>query len=103
MIENEIRLLLTAPSSGTDAPSLARIEDALTTGYAHAMALQAEEGRIRTRISDLAVRMAEGDANALPADLRELSLELKRTEAELVRLRTLLGSLRMRAAEARAA
>ena len=38
--ENDIRQLLDSPSSGDEAPTLAHIEDALTTGYAHSMALE---------------------------------------------------------------
>ncbi len=43
---DEIRQLLAAPGNGSEAPPLARLEETLTSGYAHALALEAERWRI---------------------------------------------------------
>jgi hypothetical protein len=45
MIHDEIRDLLDAPPTGEAAPSLDHIEHTLTTGYATALALEAERSR----------------------------------------------------------
>jgi hypothetical protein len=103
VIENDIRALLDSPSSGDEAPTLAHIEHALTTGYARAMALEAEHSRLQRRIAEVAVALADDD-DALPdPELRRLAQELKATCRNLGRLRTLLDSLRTRADAARAA
>jgi hypothetical protein len=103
VIENEIRELLDTPSSGSAAPSLAHIEHALTTGYARAMALEAEQSRLQRRIAEVAVAHADDDAALPDPELKHLARELKGTRQSLRRLRTLLGSLRTRAETARAA
>lgn len=102
MIENDIRDLLDDLAVGENAPTLARIEDALTAGYAHAMALEAEQWRLQRRISELAVELADDRAELRP-ELRKLAKKLREADTELAQLRALLGSLRARAAEARAA
>jgi hypothetical protein len=103
VIENDIRQLLDSPSSGDEAPTLAHIEDALTTGYAHSMALEAEQSRLQRRIADLAVELVDDD-DALPdPELKRLAQELKATCRSLAGLRTLLDSLRTRADAARPA
>ena len=103
VIENDILELLDSPSSGEEAPSLAHIEDALTSGYARAMTLEAEHSRLQRRIAEVAVALAD-DEGALPdPELKRLAQELKATCRSLVKLRTLLDSLRRRAEAARAA
>jgi hypothetical protein len=102
-IENDIRALLDSPSSGAEAPTLARIEDALTSGYAQAMALEAEQSRLERRIAEVAVTLADDEAALPDRELKRLAQELKEARCGLVRLRTLLDSLRMRADAARAA
>jgi hypothetical protein len=103
VIENDIVELLESPSSGDEAPTLAHIENALTSGYARAMALDAERSRLQQRIADVAVELADDD-DALPSpELRRLAQELKATSRTLGRLRALLDSLRTRADAARAA
>jgi hypothetical protein len=103
MIESDIRLLLAAPAVGEGAPSLAAIEHTLTAGYARAMALEAEQRRLRRKLTDLAVSAAAEDARPAQRDLREDAARLRASERELLRLRQLLRELRGRAAQARAA
>jgi hypothetical protein len=101
--ENDICALLESPSSGDGAPTLEHIENALTTGYARAMALEAEHSRLQRRIAEVAVELAD-EEDALPdPELKRLAQELKAARRDLVRLRTLLESLRTRADAARAA
>ena len=54
MIHDQIRSMLAAPPAGAKAPSLDEIEDALTAGYANALALEAERLRIERKIADRA-------------------------------------------------
>jgi len=97
-----IQELLSAPVLGVDAPSLARIEDTLTDGYARALALEAERLRIERRLAELA-RMVNGDDPAGSAgELAALSEQLGCTDGELSRLRGVLGVLRDRVRAARA-
>jgi hypothetical protein len=103
LIENDIRALLDAPSSGREAPTLATIEEALTTGYARAMALEAEQTRLQRRIAEVVVGLAEEDHQLPDPPLRRLAVELKSADAELGELRQLLESLRRRADATRAA
>ena len=103
MIQDEIRMLLAAPASGTEAPSLAAIEHTLTTGYAEALALEAERWRIERRIGAIGAVLGEGEQGGRASELATLSRDLARTQKDLTRLRALLASLRERAADARAA
>jgi hypothetical protein len=103
MIENEIRALLDSPADGDDAPSLANLEDALTAGYARAMALEADQWRLQRRIADMAVDLVDDEQKIRPQELRTLARELKSADADLVTLRALLGCLRARANLVRAA
>src|SRR5207253_2950791 len=101
MIENHIRMLLDAPAAGADAPTLAHLEEMLTTGYARAMAIEGEQWRLQRRIVDVAVRLAE-EYNELQArELRKLARELKDVEEDLAGIQALIRSLRARANEAR--
>jgi hypothetical protein len=102
MIENRIRSLLDAPEAGDGAPTLAHIEDLLTAGYAHAMALEGEQWRLQRRIVDVALALAEGYKEPDARELRELAGELREVESELTGIRALIRSLRARASEARA-
>ena len=93
----QIEELLSAPASGAGAPTLARLEDTLTEGYAQALALEAERcgssgGSARSRarsdggdVSRLRdeLRVARGAADAAPT-------------ASWRQLRALLGSLHER-------
>ena len=80
------------------------IEDTLTSGYAAALALEAERWRIERRISDTAAELASSDGEASGAqELAGLAHRLKGNDADLTRLRGMLESLRDRADAARAA
>ena len=84
-----IRVLIAAP----DAP-LHLLEDTLTTGYARALELEAERGRLERRIGEL---VAKGEAG----ELAELAKRVAATDDDLVSLRDLLTVLRDRASAAR--
>jgi len=101
MIEHEIRTLLDAPAVGTDAPTLALIEDTLTAGYAHALALEAERWRLERRISEIASGLDQ--EVELHSELKTLARRMEGATADLANLRALLSLLRDRAAEVRSA
>ena len=103
MIEQDIRVLLAAPAIGETAPSLAAIEHTLTAGYGRAMALEAEQARLRQRMTELAVSAAAADVESHASELRAHAARLRSSERELLALRELLAALRMRAAQTRAA
>lgn len=96
---DEIRELLAAPLSGTRAPSLSRIEHTLTSGYARALALEAERTRIERRLGKVAATVREGDGQA--EAIASLAQRLTAADGELSSLRLLLESLRTRASDAR--
>lgn len=76
-----------------EAPTLARMEDTLTEGYAQALALEAERWRLERRIGEVA---REGRSD-LGDELRTLGTRLTRADGELTKLRTMLGTLHERA------
>ena len=80
-----------------DAPTLARMEDTLTEGYAKALALEAERWRLERRIGEVA---REGRTD-IGEELRSLGTRLTHADGELANLRSLLGSLHERARVAR--
>jgi hypothetical protein len=80
-----------------DAPTLARMEDTLTEGYAKALALEAERWRLERRIGEVA---REGRTD-IGEELRSLGTRLTYADGELAKLRSLLGSLHERARAAR--
>ncbi len=84
---------------------LDEIENTLTTGYATALALEAERWRIERRITELAAELGgEADFELHRAEeMVVLAQRLSSSDADLIRLREVLGSLRERADAARAA
>jgi hypothetical protein len=98
----EIERLLDASGEGADPPALTRIEDALTTGYAHALALEAERLRLETRMKAIAADLAAG-VGSDPGTLAALAHEASGAESRLTRLRGQLGRLRDRASTLRSA
>ena len=97
----QIHALIAAPAC--DAAALAQMEDTLTVGYAHALALEAERWRLERQIGEVASRLAyDGDTGAAD-DLAALARRMSDTDVEVVRLRTALASLRDRASDARSA
>jgi chromosome segregation ATPase len=93
--------LLKAPASGAQAPSLERLEEALTDGYAQALALEAERWRIERRLYDVARRVDGSDVSALADELTSLGRRLTSTDDELEKLRSLLDVLQQRARDVR--
>jgi hypothetical protein len=85
--------------------ALEEIEDTLTTGYAAALGLEAERWRIERRITELAGELGgEADFELHRAEeMVVLAQRLSSSDADLIRLRDVLGSLRERADAARAA
>jgi hypothetical protein len=102
MIHDEIRSLLEAPPTGEEAPSLDDIEHTLTSGYATALALEAERLRLERRIAALAARLGEGSSGP-HSELTTLGRRLSVADGDISLLRGLLSSLRTRADEVRAA
>jgi hypothetical protein len=87
-MQEQIEELLSA-----EAPTLARVEDTLTLGYAEALGLEAERMRLERKIGEVA---REGRADS-SEELRGLSVKLARTDGELTELRNLLATLHERA------
>src|SRR5437763_825009 len=102
VIHDDIRTLLDAPPTGAGAPSLDHIEHTLTSGYARALALEAERRRIERRLADVAARLADETTNEYASELGRLGQRLSLADDDLTNLRALLVSLRSRADEVRA-
>jgi hypothetical protein len=103
MINDDIRSLLEAPSSGEDAPTLDHIEDTLTAGYARALALEADRWKVERQIADVAARLGDEVTDEDASELATLGQQLSSADGDLNRLRTLLVALRTRADEVRTA
>lgn len=99
----QIQELLDAPTSGAEAPSLARLEDTLTEGYAQALALEAERWRLERRLGEVARSVAGSDGSPFAEELATLAARLTSADGELTKLRLLLGSLHDRTRSARLA
>jgi phage shock protein A len=95
---DQIEELLNAPTSGASAPSLERMEDTLTEGYAQALALEAERCRVERRLSEVVrtVGGADPDVSVVAEELTLLAKRLTRADGELTSLRARLGSLQER-------
>ena len=91
-MQQQIEELLNA-----EAPALDRIEATLTEGYAQALALEAERGRLERRLGEVA-REGAGD---LGAELSSIGSRLNEADDELSKLRSLLGTLHERARRVR--
>jgi len=88
-LEREIKTLL--EPSGL-APARDVVEHTLTTGYAHALRLDAERLRVESRL-----RLLLRSGSAGQPELADATGELGRVESELARLRALLATLRAQA------
>jgi len=93
----QIEHLLHAPTSGACAPTQARLEEALTEGYAQALALEAERLRLERRITEIAREVDGTDFSPYAGELSSLGGRLTGADRELTTLRELLVSLRQRA------
>jgi hypothetical protein len=103
MVTDDIRDLLAAPDPGEAEQFLDRVDDTLTCGYAQALALEADRGRVERRIAELLSELAAGSGDVRAAELATLVQERATTEGHLVALRTLLASLRARRSEIKTA
>jgi hypothetical protein len=95
--------LLAAPREGAEAPPLAHLEETLTTGYARALALEAERSRIERRIGEVVARLRHDRSELRTDEIASLAARLSDADGELSRLRGLLATLRMRASDLRVA
>ena len=95
----QIEELLSAPTSGDSAPTLARMEDTLTEGYAQALALEAERWRLEQRLGEVARTLGgpDPDFSRFAEELTLLAKRLKSVDGELRNLRARLGFLHDRA------
>jgi hypothetical protein len=80
-----------------DAPNLDTLESTLTEGYAQALALEAERWRLERRLGEVA---RSGGAE-IGNEISSLGRRLTVADDELVKLRSLLGTLHERARTAR--
>jgi hypothetical protein len=92
----QITELLSLPETGAGAPTLSRVEDTLTEGYAEALALEAERLRLERRLGALA-REVNGGGPDVVAHLATISERITDADGELTRLRALLAKLHDRA------
>ncbi len=102
-VQEEIVELLGLPERGEDSPSLDRLEDTLTAGYAQALALDAERLRLERRVGEIARDANGGGRRGLAGELSEISARMASADSELIRLRALLDTLHDRARAARSA
>jgi hypothetical protein len=97
-----IEELLLAPAPDDDGvdDAVARIEQTLTEGYAHALALEARRWRLHREMNEAAVGLEPGDRKRVH-EVSTLADKLASTDADLTRLRELLEALRGRARDLR--
>src|SRR5918992_5968828 len=93
----EIEALLENGSS----PELDEIENTLTSGYAAALQLEAERWRIERRIAEVARVLGDAEGKGTTQELAGLARRLTSADADLSRLRGMLGTLRTRAESVR--
>jgi hypothetical protein len=93
----QITELLSLPETGAGAPTLARVEDTLTEGYAEALALEAERLRLERRLGALAREANGRDASTVAERFMTISERITDADGELTRLRALLAKLHDRA------
>jgi hypothetical protein len=97
----EIRALLATPDRGEATPPVAHLEHVLTAGYAHALALEAEQLRLERQLGAAARRLAD-DGRARD-EVTALADRISSAEGDLSHLRGLLEDLLDRTRAARAA
>jgi hypothetical protein len=99
---DRIHSLIAAPAAASGGPTLDRIEELLTEGYAEALALEAEHWRLERRLGEAAAGLADG-RDVATDELASIARRMSAADGELVRLRSALASLRERASQTRAA
>lgn len=95
----EIETMLAAGSTA----GLDELEDTLTSGYAAALALEAERWRLERRIAEVAALVGQGRGRGKSRELGTLAQRLTSADTDLSKLRAMLGTLRERADAVRAA
>ena len=100
--ENPIFAEIEALLSERAKPGLDQLEDTLTSGYAAALALEAERWRIERRISEVAALLGDGQRGGTK-EIVKLAERLNVADADLLRLRGMLTTLRDRADAVRTA
>jgi hypothetical protein len=103
---DDIRMLLAAPDTGAEAPTLAELDETLTTGYATALQLEAQRWRLARRAQEVTAQVASsggGEDVVELAELTELANRIATADEELLALRRALADLRRRASALRAA
>ena len=98
MVIDDIRDLLAA-SPAASRPFLERVDAALTDGYAHALQLEGERGRIEGRIAEVVAGLLAGGAREHEPELVALAGRLRSSNETIAGLRALLASLRERRSE----
>ncbi|MEP6978761.1 MAG: hypothetical protein ABI948_11975, partial [Thermoleophilia bacterium] len=98
----QITALLEA-ASDERGPSVERLEDTLTAGYAVALTLEAERLRIERRIAEVASKLGDEESALRTKELTGLSERLAKADNELSRLRNALVTLKNQARAARRA
>lgn len=101
-VTERINVLLARIQRG-DYPERAQLEDTLTDGYAFALSLDAECGRLERRIAGHAAQLAAESGEELARDLTAHARLLSHRRRELDSLRGLLSVLRAGIQEARVA
>lgn len=103
MVVDDIRDLLATPGSAASKTFLEHVDSTLTDGYAHALQLEGERGRIERRIAEVVAGLpADVDQDHEP-ELVELAERLRTSNEDIETLRALLTSLRERRSELRKA
>jgi ABC-type phosphate transport system auxiliary subunit len=100
---DEIEVLLAGPLADEHAPYLQRVEHTLTSGYARALALEAERGRLQQRLGELAATLDGGDLGRNALELSDVARRFAATDGDLRALRGRLASLRAHARDVRRA
>src|ERR671936_166254 len=97
LLERIDELLRTVGSAGDSwRNATARIENTLTDGYAHALALEGERWRLHRRLGEAAAELDEDDAESV-REISSLARRLAQTDGDPARLRERLAPLRRRA------
>jgi hypothetical protein len=94
MVIDEIRELLTAPRPADATPFLERLDSTLTSGYAHALQLEAERWRLERRMGEVAAKLVDPGSDLDTEELGKLARRLTSANEDIAALRTLLTSLR---------
>jgi hypothetical protein len=102
-MRQRIQQLLSAPTSGAHAPTLAQLEHTLTDGYALALALDGERLRLERRLRQDAHALEDAEVSGHADDVSCLARRLEHANRELGELRSLLAPLQQRARTARSA